>query len=112
MEPRSCYHPPAHGNNNYVKCDETAKKRDELVTGAVFRAEKAGRENTALTETCALTPRVTGAFFDRKKRAQRGHGRREKIALTEAPRRGGRRVAGLRFRSSLLYEGCSYILLG
>jgi hypothetical protein len=79
MEARSYYHSPAHRNNNYVKCDETAKKRDELVTGAVFRVEKAGRENTA---------------------------------LTEAPSRGGRRVAGLRFRSSLLYEGCSYILLG
>jgi hypothetical protein len=71
--------PRAHSNKNHKKCDEMAKKRDEMVTGAVFRVEKAGRENTA---------------------------------LTEAPSRGGRRGAGLRFRSSLLYEGCSYILLG
>jgi hypothetical protein len=35
--------PRAHRNKNHKKCDEMAKKRDELVTGAVFRVEKAGR---------------------------------------------------------------------
>jgi hypothetical protein len=38
--------PRAHRNKNYVKCDEMAKKRDELVTGAVFRVEKAGRRQS------------------------------------------------------------------
>ena len=33
--------PRAHRNKNYVKCDEMAKNRDEMVTEAVFRVEKA-----------------------------------------------------------------------
>jgi len=33
--------PRAHSNKNHKKCDEMAKNRDELVTGAVFRVEKA-----------------------------------------------------------------------
>jgi hypothetical protein len=40
--------PQPHSNKNHKKCDETAKNHDELVTGAVFRVEKAGRsEDTA-----------------------------------------------------------------
>jgi len=85
MTRRNVYQPARKSHENFQKFDEMAKNHDEMVTGAVFGW---------------------------KKRPQRGHGRRAKIALTEAPRRGGRRVAGLRFRSSLLYEGCSYILLG
>jgi hypothetical protein len=50
--------PPAHFNKNYKKCDEMAKKRDEMAAGVVF-----GWKN-------------------------RGGGSRETIALTEAPRRG------------------------
>jgi len=33
-------HPRHTAIANYKKCDETAKKRDELVTGAFFRVEK------------------------------------------------------------------------
>jgi len=33
--------PRAHRKKNHKKCDEMAKKRDEMVTGAVFRVEKA-----------------------------------------------------------------------
>jgi hypothetical protein len=32
--------PPAHRNKNYQKCDETAKKRGEMATGAFFEPKK------------------------------------------------------------------------
>jgi hypothetical protein len=57
-ETRIFYPPPAHFNKNYKKCDEMAKKRDEMAAGVVF-----GWKN-------------------------RGGGSRETIALTETPRRG------------------------
>jgi hypothetical protein len=63
MTIRNIYQPARNSHGNFQKFDEMAKNHDEMVTGAVFGW---------------------------KKRPQRGHGRRAKIALTEAPRRGGR----------------------
>jgi hypothetical protein len=34
--------PPARSNKNRKKCDETAKKHDEMVTGAVFSGGTSG----------------------------------------------------------------------
>ena len=45
--------PPARSNKNRKKCDETAKKRDELVTGAVFRVEKAAAAGTRQEKSLA-----------------------------------------------------------
>ena len=78
--------PPARSNKNHKKCDEMVKNRDEMVTGAVFRVEKAGRSGDTAGRRRLLSRRHQAA--------------------------GERRGAGLRFRSSLPYEGCSYILLG
>ena len=45
---RHKYPPSPFSNKNHKKCDELVKKRDELVTEAFFRVEKAGRSgNTA-----------------------------------------------------------------
>jgi hypothetical protein len=44
MEGRICYQPPAHSNKNHKKCDELAKKRDELVTGRFFGRKKGAGE--------------------------------------------------------------------
>jgi hypothetical protein len=46
--------PKTHSNKNHKQCDEMAKKRDELVTGAFFRVEKtadAGRRQAG--EDCS-----------------------------------------------------------
>jgi hypothetical protein len=51
----------AHRTKNRKKCDEMAKKRDELVTGAFLRVEKAGRSGHTAGGRRLLSRRHQGA---------------------------------------------------